>query len=61
MYINETVYERENLDRDDIFKFLNTIRDSGRINMFASAPYIMSKFDVSKTVAKQIVLDYMSQ
>lgn len=50
----------EKLDRQDqVFAFLDMLRDSGKINMFGAGPYIQEVFDFNRHQAKQYVLAWM--
>lgn len=45
--------------RDEIFAFLDIVRESGSINMFAAAPQIQEFFGLSRVEAKDILLEWM--
>jgi len=46
---------------DNIIKlFLDELRDSGEINMFAAAHYLMEEFYLSKQEAKEILGEYLT-
>ena len=50
----------EKLDcQDQVFAFLNMLRDSGKVNMFGAGPYVQEAFDFSRHQAKQYVLAWM--
>lgn len=43
----------------EIFDYLNALRESGRINMFGAAPYVAAEFGLDKREAKEYVLAWM--
>jgi len=50
----------EKLDcQDQVFAFLDALRDSGKVNMFGAGPYVQEAFDFSRQQAKQYVLAWM--
>jgi len=44
---------------DEHKEFLNELRESGITNMFGAAPYIVDRFNVDRTKAKEILKDWM--
>lgn len=44
--------------KDEIFNYLTNLRDSGKMNMFASIPYLMEEFDMSREEASQAFGDW---
>jgi hypothetical protein len=46
--------------KEKYFNFLDSLRDSGQINMFGAAPYLAELYDLNRYEAKQIVLEWMS-
>ena len=49
-----TVFEKE-----EMFDYLENLRESGATNMFGAAPYLKEAFDISISEAKQILLEWM--
>jgi len=49
-----TVFEKE-----EMFDYLENLRESGATNMFGAAPYLQEAFELSKSDAKQILLEWM--
>lgn len=49
-----TVFEKE-----EMFDYLENLRESGATNMFGAAPYLKDAFDISISEAKQILLEWM--
>jgi hypothetical protein len=46
-------------ERPATFLFLDNLRDSGRINMFGAAPYLEKAFGLSKSEAREVLLQWM--
>lgn len=44
---------------DEHLKYLDDLRVSGIINMFGAAEYVVERFQVTKTVAKEILRYWM--
>ena len=51
--------EISNDERENIFDFLEDLRDSGQINMFGAAPYIVENFGLNKYQAREILSEWM--
>lgn len=50
----------EKLDcQDQVFAFLDMLRESGKINMFGASPYIQKAFEFNKAQARQYLLAWM--
>lgn len=47
------------IDKNAVFEFLDVIRESGSINMFGAAPYIVDAFGVTRYEAKDLLLEWM--
>lgn len=45
--------------QDHIYRFLNDVRNSGRINMFCAAPLLAQVFDLKPREAREILLGWM--
>lgn len=41
--------------------YLDTLRDSGRVNMYGAIPYIIKQFKVSRDKAEEILNAYFDQ
>jgi len=46
-------------DRDDVYRYLDELRDSGETNMFGAAPYLQETFGFERSVARQWLLEWM--
>lgn len=47
------------VNKEEVFRFLDSVRESGAINMFGAAPYVQESFDVSRNEAKTLLLEWM--
>ena len=47
------------LDKEEMFEYLDTLRETGVTNMFGAAPYLQQAFGIDKNEAKTILLDWM--
>lgn len=45
--------------KDDVFVFLDRVRDSGKINMFGAAPYVQEWFGLKKAEAQFLLGEWM--
>lgn len=44
---------------EEVFPFLDSLRESGKINMFGAAPVVQEFFDLSKAEARFLVSEWM--
>jgi len=51
--------ERPEIVTDEHLEYLDALRESGAINMFASATYVEDEFDVTRKESKEIVQYWM--
>jgi hypothetical protein len=47
------------LDKEEMFEYLDVLRETGVTNMFGAAPYLQQAFGINKNEAKTILLDWM--
>lgn len=47
------------VNKEEVFRFLDSVRESGTINMFGAAPYVQESFDVDRGEAKKLLLEWM--
>lgn len=52
---NKETYEA----RDELFAFLDIIRESGQINMFGAAPVLVETYGLSRRDARRVLLEWM--
>jgi hypothetical protein len=45
--------------RDEVFDYLDALRESGVTNMFGAAPYLMKEFGFDKREAGQWLVEWM--
>lgn len=55
-YQNDALYDEL---KDDVFNYLEDLRESGDTNMFGAVPYIQEQFQIDKYVAKKFLLDWI--
>ncbi len=47
------------MNKEDMFVYLDNIRETGAINMFGAAPYLQDAFGLSRHEARDILLEWM--
>lgn len=47
------------MNKEEVFLFLDDLRDSGKINMFGAAAYVESAFGCKRFEAKELLLEWM--
>jgi hypothetical protein len=47
------------VDKNDVFEYLDNLRESGDTNMFGAGPYVELMFGVPRREAKALVLEWM--
>ena len=45
--------------RDEVFEYLDALRESGITNMFGAAPYLMEEFGFDKQEASRWLVEWM--
>tara|TARA_R110000824_G_scaffold65022_1_gene169696 strand:- start:12591 stop:12818 length:228 start_codon:yes stop_codon:yes gene_type:complete len=45
--------------KEDVFNYLDDLKESGETNMFGATPYIMETFEINKSMSKQFLTDWM--
>ena len=45
--------------KEDVFEFLDDLRDSGETNMYGAGPYIVEEFGVNKAEARVLLSAWM--
>lgn len=48
-----------NEQRPDTFQYLDSLRESGSINMFGAAPFLAEAFGLSKNEAREVLRQWM--
>ena len=44
---------------EDVYQFLDDLRDSGATNMFGADPYVQREFDLERKEARELVTAWM--
>jgi hypothetical protein len=47
------------VNKEEMFVYLDNIRETGAINMFGAAPYLKDEFGLSRHEARNILLEWM--
>lgn len=47
------------MDKSEMFEFLDDLRESGVTNMFGAGKYLEQEFNIDKSQAKEILLEWM--
>jgi hypothetical protein len=47
------------IDKEEMFDYLDVLRETGVTNMLGAAPYLQQAFGIEKTEAKSILLEWM--
>lgn len=48
------------VDKNEVFEYLDELRDSGVTNMFGAAPYICLAFAVTTAEGRALLLEWMN-
>jgi hypothetical protein len=48
------------IDKEEMFEYLDTLRETGVTNMFGAAPYLQQAFDLERKEAKSILIEWMN-
>jgi len=46
-------------DKEQIFEFLDNLRESGITNMFGAGPYLEAEFDLDEREARALLVEWM--
>jgi len=46
---------------EEIHEYLSDLRDSGEVNMFGAAPYLIRDFGMSRAEAREALLGWMKK
>jgi hypothetical protein len=55
----KTEIRTDNVDRDEVYRFLRRLRDSGKTNMFGAGPYLIREFGFDRKTAISFLTDWM--
>jgi len=47
------------IDKEEMFEYLDTLRETGVTNMFGAGTYLQQAFGVDRKEAKNILLEWM--
>jgi hypothetical protein len=54
-----SVMAEMDLMKDDVFDYLDDLRESGVTNMFGAGPYLEKAFDLNKSEARFLLTEWM--
>jgi len=49
----------EQIDKEEVFAFLDIIRETGLMNMMGAATNIQEEFEVTRREARELLLEWM--
>ena len=49
------------IEKSEMFEYLDTLRESGVTNMFGAGQYLEQAFDIDRREAKTVLLEWMNQ
>lgn len=47
------------INKEEIFAYLDALRESGVTNMFGAAPYIEDMFELNRQAARSMLMEWM--
>lgn len=47
------------IDKEEVFLYLDELRESGVTNMFGAGPYVEDEFDLDRRTARSLVMEWM--
>ena len=47
------------INKEEVFRFLDGVRESGKINMFGTRPLIEDEFGTDSRTSKELLLEWM--
>jgi hypothetical protein len=47
------------MEKEEMFDYLDNLRESGVVNMFGATPYVQEAFDLTKSEARAILKEWM--
>ena len=48
-----------NIDKSEMFEYLDTLRESGVTNMFGAGQYLEQAFDIDRKEARDVLTEWM--
>ena len=51
--------QNQNIQEQDVFRYLDNLRESGDTNMFGAVPYIVKDFEMTKYDANRFLVKWM--
>ena len=57
---NKMAERQSTIEEQEVFEYLNDLRESGATNMFGAPPYVEREFSISKSESRKIVSLWMN-
>lgn len=54
------ILEDYNTTEEEVYAYLEELRESGEVNMFGATPYLMDQFGFDRREAKTVLIDWMN-
>lgn len=48
------------MNKQEVFEYLDDLRESGQMNMFGAGPYVQRKFSRTRREAQALVVEWMT-
>jgi len=46
-------------NKEEMFEYLELLRETGETNMFGASPYLQQAFDIGRHEAKSVLMEWM--
>ena len=53
--------ENQETTKQEVFEYLEELRESGETNMFGAIPYIQEEFMMERKRAKELLIEWMNK
>lgn len=51
----------ENIDKKEVFEYLDELKDVWQINMFGAGTYLRERYDLTKKESHELLSEYMNR
>lgn len=55
-----TIEEAKKINKEDIFKYLDTLLETGAANMFGAVPYLREEFNLPNQQCSKLLSEWMN-
>ena len=49
------------MEEQEVFEYLDRLRESGVTNMFGASPYVQEEFDITRKEARELLIKWMTR